>query len=596
MPTVTYQVSTSAGDAREDSTGMVGVIFYDLLFGNNGGLNKRWQFMRFINVDVPQGAIIDSAYLKLTSYTPAGAGTRPEPIIYAEKQPNPATITSSHLTVTSEISTRSRTSSSVQWTTPGFTTADTEYTSPSIASVIQEIVNQSGWVNGNAINIITDCGVVAGTNYFDTYAYDGNPSRAAVLEISYSLPTAETVNAGKPKTKTFFHKVYDNAGNYLTTWAKDVINKPEFNWKMNGGMGEMVIKLKRELKDYEEGTNIAVGNIVKTYVQDGDREIGTKIWEGILNRYEPTVLSDGSQGVLIRCVSHTITQQYRIVRDSQNNTTAAYASTDPTNIFKSLINSKWNNGTLKVGTMNLTGTTVSYTFRGDTFMNAYDIIVKLSPQYWYWYLDAENFIHFKEADFNEVNHKLVLGKHIIRMNVTKSIENMVNRVLFMGGGSPPLYRKYERTGSQTEWGLRELFIKDERVTVAATAQLIAESHMDIYDHPISIIEIEVLDNNIDPINGYDLERLKPGDIVQILDPMQENFATLWDIFDWDINYWDFDVTKSIGQPQQIKEIRYGFNTATLFLSEKAISLEKRMEDINRNLETTAKLNLPSQPS
>lgn len=586
MPIITKQITSSYNDWGINEAGTV--TYPSSTFFGSVTQNIQLHCFRFLNIEIPQGVTINSA--KITLVGMAEFGTPPtSATIYAEKVPaakiGTRIITSASFTV-----------SSAAWASMNFSSFNTPVDSPDFASVVQEIVNQTDWVSGNPINIIIDTGAgFTGLNTWELYEYTDDPARAATLTIDFSYPPS-IENTSKPKTKTFFHKVYDKDGNYLTTWAKDVISKPEFSWKMNGGMGEMIIKLKRELKDYEEGTNITVGNVIKTYVQDGDREIGTKIWEGLLNRYEPTVLPDGSQGVLIRCVSHTITQQYRIVRDPQNNTTVAYASTDPTNIFKSLINSKWNNGILKVGTMDLTGTTVSYTFRGDTFMSAYDIIVKLSPQYWYWYLDAENFVHFKEANFEEVNHKLILGKHIIRMNITKSIENMVNRVLFMGGGSPPLYEMYERTGSQTEWGLRELFIKDERVTVSATAELIATSHMDIYDHPISVIEIEVIDSNIDPVNGFDLERLKPGDIIQIFDPDQENAMTLWDQFDWDVGYWDFDITKSIGQPQQIKEIKYGFNTATLYLSEKSISLEKRMEDINRNLETTAKLNLPAQPS
>lgn len=180
--------------------------------------------------------------------------------------------------------------------------------------------------------------------------------------------------------------------------------------------------------------------------------------------------------------------------------------------------------------------------------------------------------------------------------MTKSNENLCNRVFFMGGGSPNLYKMYERTSSQTEWGLREMFLKDERVTVIATASLIANSYLDEFDHPISEIECEVIDSNIDPINGYDIERFRPGDIVSILHPEMERRSTLWDEAFWDVDYWDFDIKYALGQAHQIIEIQYEFQKCILRLGAKVQDFNKRMEEINRNLEETAKQDLPTTPS
>lgn len=253
-------------------------------------------------------------------------------------------------------------------------------------------------------------------------------------------------------------------------------------------------------------------------------------------------------------------------------------------------------GILLKGAINSTGTTATYTFQANTIREGFDICVKLSPQYWYFWLDADNQINFKIANFEEIDHQLYIGKQISAVRMTKSIENLCNRVFFMGGGNPNLYKMYERTSSQSEWGLREKYLKDERVTVDATASLLATSYLDNHDHPISEIEIEVVDSNIDPINGYDIERFKPGDIIRCLHPEMEKRNTNWDEAYWDVDYWDFDVRYALGQPHQILEINYEFNKCILKLSAKLEDFQKRIEDVKRNLDETAKQNLPSAPS
>ena len=397
------------------------------------------------------------------------------------------------------------------------------------------------------------------------------------------------------KQKDFIIKVYDKNNIYLTTWADDIINTPKFIWQMNGGMGEMNIQLKRELKSFGEGEDVTFGNIIKVYIQDSDQEKGYKIWEGVINKYEPMSSSEGVEMINIIATSRLLDMNSRLIK-SGDATEVAYNSVDPSSILKSLIDMPSAGGILLKGIINNTGTTVSYTFQANTIREGFDMIVKLAPQYWYWWLDAVNQINFKVADFDTIDHKLFIGKEISNIRMAKSTENLCNRVYFMGGGVPNLYKIYERTSSQTAWGLREIFIKDERVTVAATASIIATSYLDVYDHPLSEIEVEVIDNNIDPVNGYNIENFKPGDIVQILHPLMETKNTLWDIAIWDVDYWDYDIRYVLSQPTQIIEINYEFNKCILKLSAKLEDFQKRIEDINRNLEETAKQNLPDTPT
>lgn len=63
--------------------------------------------------------------------------------------------------------------------------AGTEQRTPDIASVIQEIVNQSGWQSGNSLAVI-----LTGTDNREAESYDGNPDAAAVLHVEYLINRA----------------------------------------------------------------------------------------------------------------------------------------------------------------------------------------------------------------------------------------------------------------------------------------------------------------------------------------------------------------------------------------------------------------------
>lgn len=593
MPARTYQINTAIGDGMEDDAGTIytNVEGNYLVFGQWDTFYK-YQFLRFINIDIPQGSTINSAVITFRSAEEVNtAGVPPDITIQAESQDNPGVL----VDVANNISNRAKTTNSVAWANPSFAQSLTNYDSPDISTIIQEIVNRPGWSSGNAINIIcTTDDPGADGNYNNALEYEENPSVAAILTIDFSIQSGGIEDIGKVKTKKFIHKVFDKDKVYLATWATEVINTPQFNWKVNGGMGEQIIELARPLDNYSEGTEVKMGNIIETYIQDKDQIRGRKIWEGIINNYEPLIGANKQQIVRIRAVSRMIEMGKRLVKDASSNTTVTYSSTDPSSILESLINSTAANSILKTGDIDDTDTTVTYTFKANSFVEAFEDVLRLSPLHWYWRLNPDNTVDFKKADFDEIEHQIFIGKEVSKIDATKSIENLVNRVFFMGGGDPNLFRTYERTASQSEWGLREKFIKDERVTVAASAQTISTRLLDDFDHPISQITAEVVDSNVSGFRGYDIERFKPGQIVQILHPGTENETTNWDEAYWDVDYWDYDVRFSIGQPHQIVEIGYEFNKVILRLEAKMEDVGFRLEDLKRNLKQTAIINIPSK--
>lgn len=186
MPTLNLQVSAAGDDGSASSAYFsdAGVASKNYL-GLYSGVYAFSNWNRFQNVTIPQGATINSASMQLflSSYTGASSVT-----VYGNKVANAANPTDN-----TDYTNKARTSASVSWNigTPG---ANSWATSPSLVSVIQEIVNQGTWASGNAMLILLD--YVASSFYYQVNAYESG-SNAAKLAIDY------TASAGPAKPVLF---------------------------------------------------------------------------------------------------------------------------------------------------------------------------------------------------------------------------------------------------------------------------------------------------------------------------------------------------------------------------------------------------------
>lgn len=186
--TVSLQISSSSDDAEErganatSSPGLMDLTSTDLELVRDGNDGDQWVGMRFNNVAIPAGSVIANAYIQFTvDKTDSASGIV---TFQAEAVDNGATFTST----TADISSRPRTSSSVLWTnipywgTVGASGPDQR--TPNLATVVQEVVNRSGWTSGNSMNIIA-----SGTGERVAESFDGSSTDAPELIIEY-LPAA----------------------------------------------------------------------------------------------------------------------------------------------------------------------------------------------------------------------------------------------------------------------------------------------------------------------------------------------------------------------------------------------------------------------
>lgn len=140
--------------------------------------NEVYSAWRFQNVTIPQGVTITSAYLRITDDQNQSAKTIHFKI-KGIKEANTANFSS-------DPDGRTKTTAGVDWDFNSATqVTGTQRTSPDIASVIQEIINQGSWASGNALGLITDDDGTSNDNIFRYTSYDGSTTICAELEINY---------------------------------------------------------------------------------------------------------------------------------------------------------------------------------------------------------------------------------------------------------------------------------------------------------------------------------------------------------------------------------------------------------------------------
>lgn len=176
-------VDQSSDDAEETAGGSVNLESSDL---DMGAQNNDAVGVRFRGVAVPPGAKIAGAFVQFRSDE---TGSEPSSLlIEGVSSSNTPTFSSS----TGNVSARPRTGAAVSWsplpwTMIGGTTVAQR--SPDISPIVQEIVNRSGWSNGNALALI-----VTGSGTRTAMSVDGDPDGAPLLRVDYLLPDLVLTN------------------------------------------------------------------------------------------------------------------------------------------------------------------------------------------------------------------------------------------------------------------------------------------------------------------------------------------------------------------------------------------------------------------
>jgi hypothetical protein len=175
---VEVRVTRGRDDVEESSTGKMYLNSNDLELVYDG--NNQVVGIRFSKVNIPKGATITNAYIQFSVDEASSQATALS--IQGEANPNSASFT----TKTHNISSRLRTFKSATWSPVAWLQLKAkglDQRTPNLAPIVQEIVNQQGWVAGNSLVMI-----ITGTGKRVAEAYEVDHAGAPLLHIEYSLP------------------------------------------------------------------------------------------------------------------------------------------------------------------------------------------------------------------------------------------------------------------------------------------------------------------------------------------------------------------------------------------------------------------------
>ncbi len=260
-----------------------------------------------------------------------------------------------------------------------------------------------------------------------------------------------------------------------------------------------------------------------------------------------------------------------ILYEAGGETTRAFNSYDPSDMLREVADFAQSRGArinYNTDSISDTGTTVSYTFRNQNIKQVIEKILELCPANWYYYYDfGTDTIYLKERSAT-VDRWLRQGQTVVTGRIVKTIEQVVNDVPFSGGGDPALYIRDRREPADgTRRGLKAL--SDNRVTSEDTAYILTGSEIDQNNQSLYAGDVTITEDGT-----FYLEDVAVGEMLGFI-----GFGTLIDGI----------VVQSVSK-------EYGADKMPLALTYNIPRVNKRVEDIKRNLDTLETANNPVEPS
>ena len=310
-------------------------------------------------------------------------------------------------------------------------------------------------------------------------------------------------------------KVYTPSGNFLKIWKNAKFER--FTKTLNGGLGPCIIELGEKF-DYT-GSDLALNNEVRIIINDKDTgESGRIIYSGYISRYVPWI-NGHREGITVTLLGYYTKLAQDILKEGTT-TTKDYANnaTDVGEVFRWVMKryrAETSNPKLLYDktTIKNTQTTIEYKFEMLTYREAIDKLLELAPAHWFWYVDAQNNVHFRSKP-STTTHRFIFGRHFTKVRVERSMEKIKNAVLFFAhewDGVNTLYKLYTDAGSVKDYGRRVLKVRDDRIETTTDADKMAQGFIAEHKDPDVKVIAEILDNNESASFGYDIESISPGD-------------------------------------------------------------------------------------
>jgi hypothetical protein len=195
---VEKRIDVSTDDAEEDYEGELARRSPDLEFLFDGG--DQHVGLRFTGLNLPQGAVIEEAYVQFQVDEADSVPTLVTIEGQAADSANP------FVEVPFNISSRPRTAASVLWNPAPWLTvgeAGLDQRTSDLTPVVQEIVDRPGWSVGNPLVLL-----FSGIGARVAEAYDGLPAGAPLIHVRYRIggDKAPAVNISSPPASSIVNE------------------------------------------------------------------------------------------------------------------------------------------------------------------------------------------------------------------------------------------------------------------------------------------------------------------------------------------------------------------------------------------------------
>lgn len=195
-------------------------------------LRDRYHGLRY-TANIPQGSTITAAYIQYTANQDDASVVAST--YFGEAADNSAPFVAGAATF--NMTTRTRTTATVNWAIPAWTDGSrgAAQQTPSLVSIVQEIVNRPGWVAGNALAIMVDTPTgqreAVGTA-------DGAPDYP-VLHVEFTTPVVGGGGATTTTCQAFYREVNLSTG--LATGNDYYIDPADEAWKAYTVQGDVTL-------------------------------------------------------------------------------------------------------------------------------------------------------------------------------------------------------------------------------------------------------------------------------------------------------------------------------------------------------------------
>jgi|GEM_PF-6541039 len=323
--------------------------------------------------------------------------------------------------------------------------------------------------------------------------------------------------------KSAILEISDRNGNILANYLK--FGNSGFNMAIGYGVGSLDIELPFKFDNYPTDI-IKHANYVKIKVAGKNAPGGVTVYSGFISGIDSDI--ERGANIKITCDGHASKWQYTPLRQVSSPLRTDYnmAFNDQGLQLRILIDNYKTREPLSplqvsIQTLPNTGASRTYFFDSKTSKYAIDAVAETLPSSSYLYIDPSDDFVYRRSINAAADHYLVLGRDIGSVKISSDVTKVVNQLLFWNGlaaADPQLVqKKFDDVPSQNLNGIFGDVKRDERYKASAgTANDYATRLIANNKDPKPNITINVIDNNFSKLYGYDIESIKPGQTVKIL--------------------------------------------------------------------------------